>query len=98
MQALRRIADAGHSVVATVHQPSASIFFQMDRLLLLRRGGSTVYFGPLGKNGSSLVNYLEGCDGVRPLPRGTNPADWMLEVVGEAGKAASGTTAPGTAA
>lgn len=32
------------------------------------------------------MQFLQSCDGVRPLPAGTNPADWMLEVVGEVGK------------
>lgn len=35
---LRQLADHGHTIVATVHQPSAAIFFTFDRLCLLARG------------------------------------------------------------
>ena len=34
-----------------------------DQLLLLKRGGQTIYCGPLGKRSSTLVAYFE----VQPL-------------------------------
>lgn len=48
MRSLRKIADSGISVVATIHQPSVSIFNSFDSLLLLKHGGETVFFGDLG--------------------------------------------------
>ena len=48
MRSLRRIADSGIAVVATIHQPSVAIFNSFDSLLLLKRGGETVFFGELG--------------------------------------------------
>lgn len=36
---LRKLADAGQSMLVTIHQPSALLFSQFDRLLLLARGG-----------------------------------------------------------
>jgi ATP-binding cassette subfamily G (WHITE) protein 2 (SNQ2) len=36
---LRKLADAGQSMLVTIHQPSALLFEQFDRLLLLARGG-----------------------------------------------------------
>ena len=82
IRCIKRVAASGRSIVCTIHQPSAVIFDAFDSLLLLRRGGQTVYFGELGDNSSHLVNYFEAIPGVEPKPSGTNPATWMLEVIG----------------
>jgi ATP-binding cassette subfamily G (WHITE) protein 2 (SNQ2) len=42
-----------------IHQPSAELFQVFDRLLLLRKGGQTVYFGDIGENSSTMLNYFE---------------------------------------
>lgn len=39
---LRKLADNGQSMLVTIHQPSALLFDQFDRLLLLAKGGHTV--------------------------------------------------------
>lgn len=49
-----------------------------DALLLLQRGGSTLYCGPLGDSAQSLVSYFESL-GVDRMPPGYNAATWMLE-------------------
>jgi hypothetical protein len=68
-------------VCATIHQPSSAVFEMFDDLLLLRKGGEVVYFGPLGaENCSTLVNYFESL-GAEPIALGDNPANWMLRVV-----------------
>jgi len=51
-----------------------------------------VYFGELGEKGASLVSYFEAIDGVESMPKGTNPATWMLDVIGAGTAAASSTT------
>jgi hypothetical protein len=43
---LRRLADRRHTVLLTVHQPSAEVFATFDCLLLLARGGTVLYSGP----------------------------------------------------
>lgn len=74
---IRKIAQSGRSIVCTIHQPSSTIFHAFDALLLLKRGGRTVYFGTLGENGSELIRYFEEMAGMSPMPKNTNPATWM---------------------
>jgi len=49
-----------------------------DALLLLQRGGSTLYCGPLGQNAQDLIFYFENL-GVDRMSPGYNAATWMLE-------------------
>lgn len=42
---IKRLAASGQAVLCTIHQPSAILFGQFDRLLLIAPGGKTVYFG-----------------------------------------------------
>lgn len=45
MDAVRATVDTGRTVVCTIHQPSVDIFQAFDELLLLKPGGSTIFFG-----------------------------------------------------
>lgn len=56
--------------------------FNFDQLLLLRRGGDVVYFGSIRDRAKPMVKYLEAVSG-STLPRQTNPANWMLDVLSE---------------
>ena len=89
MRSLRRIADSGIAVVATIHQPSVAIFNSFDSLLLLKRGGETVFFGELGDESYNLIEYLESYPACTPIKGGENPATWMLTAIG-AGSAGTG--------
>ncbi|GAB9476644.1 Atp-binding protein [Globisporangium polare] len=82
MDGVRKVANTGRTIVCTIHQPSSEVFFLFDSLLLLKRGGETVFFGDLGTNCRNLINYFESVPGVTPLPVGYNPATWMLECIG----------------
>lgn len=82
MKSLRRIADSGIAVVCTIHQPSVAIFNSFDSLLLLKRGGETVYFGDLGFESFNLIQYLEKYPSTIPIKGGENAATWMLTVIG----------------
>lgn len=80
---MRKLANHGQAILCTIHQPSAILLKEFDRLLFLQKGGRTVYFGDLGENCSQLINYFEKY-GAHPCPKEANPAEWMLEVVGAA--------------
>ncbi|KAG4433363.1 hypothetical protein IFR05_011147 [Cadophora sp. M221] len=80
---IRKLADNGQAILCTIHQPSAVLFQRFDRLLLLARGGQTVYFGDIGDNSKTLVDYFES-GGADPCDPERNPAEWMLEVIGAA--------------
>ncbi|KAG9049168.1 hypothetical protein FS837_010987 [Tulasnella sp. UAMH 9824] len=77
---LRKLAAAGQSIICTIHQPSALLFENFDRLLLLESGGETVYFGDIGPDSQILRDYLAR-NGAR-CPDDQNPAEFMLEAIG----------------
>jgi ABC-type multidrug transport system permease subunit len=90
MRGLKRIAMSGRAVCATIHQPSIAIFNEFDALLLLKRGGETVFYGELGKDSENLIDYFEQYSATTPIQPGENPATWMLTTIG-AGSASTDT-------
>lgn len=78
---LRKLADNGQAVLSTIHQPSAILFQEFDRLLFLAKGGRTVYFGDIGENSRTLLDYFER-NGAEPCGPNDNPAEYMLDIVG----------------
>lgn len=76
---LRKLADVGQAVLVTIHQPSAQLFAQFDTLLLLAKGGKTVYFGDIGDNGQTVKDYFARYGA--PCPPDVNPAEHMIDVV-----------------
>jgi ATP-binding cassette subfamily G (WHITE) protein 2 (PDR) len=56
------------------------LFQQFDQLLFLARGGKTVYFGPVGENSSTMLEYFES-NGARKCDDAENPAEYMLNIV-----------------
>ncbi|KAK7918078.1 hypothetical protein PG985_009952 [Apiospora marii] len=77
---IERLTRGGQAVLCTIHQPSAMLFQRFDRLLLLSAGGRTAYFGDLGDESRTLIDYLER-NGAPKCPAAANPAEWMLEVI-----------------
>ncbi|KAJ8112457.1 hypothetical protein OPT61_g5176 [Boeremia exigua] len=76
---LRKLAEVGQAVLVTIHQPSAQLFAQFDTLLLLSKGGKTVYFGDIGKDSETVKSYFATRGA--PCPDEANPAEHMIEVV-----------------
>ncbi|POS78197.1 hypothetical protein DHEL01_v203413 [Diaporthe helianthi] len=80
---MKKLSNHGQAILCTIHQPSAMLFQQFDRLLLLAKGGKTVYFGDIGENSKTLTGYFEK-HGAIPCGAAENPAEWMLKVIGAA--------------
>ena len=59
MRAVRNIVNTGRTIVCTIHQPSIDIFESFDELLLLKRGGETIFNGQLGKDSKDLIHYFQ---------------------------------------
>lgn len=73
---LRRVAEeAGMTVVAVIHQPRYDIFTMFHDVLLLGKGGRTVYLGPT----KDAVAYFETLGFT--IPNRCNPADFLIDVV-----------------
>ncbi|SJX65131.1 probable SNQ2-ABC transporter involved in multidrug resistance [Sporisorium reilianum f. sp. reilianum] len=77
---LKKLAASGQAILCTIHQPNALLFEQFDRLLLLERGGKTVYFGDVGPNAKHIVKYF-GDRGAH-CPGNVNMAEYMLDAIG----------------
>ncbi|EEY62826.1 ATP-binding Cassette (ABC) Superfamily [Phytophthora infestans T30-4] len=60
MDGVRKVADSGRTIICTIHQLSAEVFYLFDSLLLLKRGGETVFYGDLGRDCYDFVNYFSG--------------------------------------
>ncbi|SGZ41175.1 probable Pleiotropic ABC efflux transporter of multiple drugs [Hanseniaspora guilliermondii] len=79
-QLMRKLANHGQAILCTIHQPSAMLIEQFDRLLFLQKGGKTAYFGDLGKGCRTMIDYFES-KGAPKCPPTANPAEWMLDIV-----------------
>ncbi|KAL7622416.1 hypothetical protein AAE478_007921 [Parahypoxylon ruwenzoriense] len=78
IQLMRKLADAGQTILCTIHQPSFELIEQFDSLLLLIPGGKTAYFGPMGPKCKTLVDYFGRY--TRPCGETENPADYVLDL------------------
>lgn len=73
VQLLQDMAEAGRTIVTTIHQPSSRLFHKFDKLILLGEG-HPIYFG----KASSATDYFTsiGCSPVITM----NPADFLLDL------------------
>ena len=72
MEVLKKIADAGATVIVTIHQPPPPVVRRIDNLLLLL-GGRPLYQGPMGP---AVEEAFRGRG--FPRPGDYNIADWIL--------------------
>ncbi|KAF9336983.1 hypothetical protein BG006_006647 [Podila minutissima] len=80
MRFMRKLTDQGQAILCTIHQPSSQLFAFFDNLLLLAKGGRTVFFGDLGPDSSTLIHYFEA-NGAPKCASDANPAEYILDVV-----------------
>ncbi|KAL3808107.1 hypothetical protein ACHAXA_001013 [Cyclostephanos tholiformis] len=74
MDVLKRIADAGATVIVTIHQPPPPVVRKIDNLLLLL-GGRILYDGPMGHEVEETFKSRG-----YPKPDDYNISDWILQV------------------
>ena len=72
MDILQKIANAGATVIVTIHQPPPPVVRKIDKLLLLR-SGQLLYNGPLS---SDVEEYFAQRGFPKPLDY--NIADWVM--------------------
>lgn len=72
---LARLRALGMTVICVIHQPRFSVFRTFNDVLLLGKGGRTVYIGPTGE----IQEYMMRLG--FSLPPGENVADWFIDVV-----------------
>eukprot|EP00484_Ammonia_sp_Unknown_P029461 CAMPEP_0197034414 /NCGR_PEP_ID=MMETSP1384-20130603/12542_1 /TAXON_ID=29189 /ORGANISM="Ammonia sp." /LENGTH=670 /DNA_ID=CAMNT_0042464345 /DNA_START=4 /DNA_END=2013 /DNA_ORIENTATION=+ len=76
MLLLRKLANSGKMVIASIHQPSSEIFNTLDRVLILARG-KAVYEGKRSYLAEYLLSIGYEC------PRYSNIADFVLQKISE---------------
>jgi len=74
LKMLWSLAQAGRTVICTIHQPRSQVFQLFDQILLLSKG-KVVYHGPA----KEAVAYFEGLGYACPVQ--FNPADFLLDLV-----------------
>lgn len=75
LRALRREALEGVNISMVVHQPSYTLYKMFDDLILLAKGGLTVYHGPVKK----VEEYFQGLGIV--VPDRVNPPDYYIDIL-----------------
>ncbi|KAK9283806.1 hypothetical protein L1049_012060 [Liquidambar formosana] len=75
LRALRREALEGVNICMVVHQPSYTLFKMFDDLVLLAKGGLTVYHGSVKK----VEEYFAGL-GIN-IPERVNPPDHFIDIL-----------------
>lgn len=73
VQLLQDIAEAGKTVITTIHQPSSRLYHKFDKLILLGKG-SMLYFG---KASEAMIYFSSiGCSPLISM----NPAEFLLDL------------------
>ncbi|XP_052198792.1 ABC transporter G family member 22-like isoform X2 [Diospyros lotus] len=73
VEILQDIAEAGKTVITTIHQPSSRLFHKFDKLILLGKG-SLLYFG---KASEAMVYFSSiGCSPSISM----NPAEFLIDL------------------
>ncbi|KIV97641.1 hypothetical protein PV10_01361 [Exophiala mesophila] len=80
---LKKLSQSGQAIICTIHQPSSMLIQQFDMVLALNPGGNPFYFGPVGDNGSVIVDYFAK-RGTQCPPQ-KNVAEFLLETAAKGG-------------
>jgi energy-coupling factor transporter ATP-binding protein EcfA2 len=75
VEQLKQMTKLGMTIIMVIHQPRYSLFTLIDDVLLLGKGGRTVYMGPT----VSAKDYFEELG--FQMPANENPSDWFMDVI-----------------
>ena len=73
VKVLKKVANAGASVLFTIHQPPSDVFKSFDHLILLK-DGMVMFEGAI----NTIPSFFAQCNA--PIPHHFNPADWIIQV------------------
>lgn len=76
---MQKLAESGQAIICTIHQPSAVLFNASDLLLLLAKGGRTIYFGETGTDSAKLLEYF--ARNGAPCAANVNLTEHIIDVV-----------------
>ncbi|CAH8386956.1 unnamed protein product [Eruca vesicaria subsp. sativa] len=75
METLRKLAQDGHTVICSIHQPRGSVYAKFDDVVLLTEG-ALVYAGPAGNEPLTYFgNFGFLC------PEHVNPAEFLADLI-----------------
>lgn len=72
---LKKMCELGMTCIMVIHQPRYSLFTLFDDVLLLGKGGNTVYLGDSG----AAKTYFDDLGFV--MDKDENRADWFMDVI-----------------
>ncbi|XP_010916334.1 ABC transporter G family member 7 [Elaeis guineensis] len=75
METLRQLAEDGHTVICSIHQPRSSVYVKFDDIVLLSEG-AVVYMGPAKDEPLTyFANFGYHC------PDHVNPAEFLADLI-----------------
>nr|CAD1842695.1 unnamed protein product [Ananas comosus var. bracteatus] len=76
METLRQLAEDGHTVICSIHQPRGSVYSKFDDIVLLSEG-SVVYMGPAKEEPLTYFATF----GLFQCPDHVNPAEFLADLI-----------------
>jgi ABC-type multidrug transport system ATPase subunit len=73
-QIMMSLADSGHTILCTLHQPGSALYAQFDRLYLMA-DGYTIYNG----KAKDAIGYFASAG--HECPAYVNPSDFFLDML-----------------
>ncbi|KAF1760649.1 hypothetical protein GCK72_008898 [Caenorhabditis remanei] len=70
VQIMRNLANSGRTLIAIIHQPTADLYFQFNKIIFLSLG-RTAFMGTPQES----INFFSDCG--HPIPKSFNPPEWI---------------------
>ncbi|MCO5571123.1 hypothetical protein L7F22_024855 [Adiantum nelumboides] len=83
IRCLQQVAKTGRLVVLTLNYPSQRILSMFTKVQILKAGGETVYFGPVGTNGDLIRTYFEAIPGTPLCPPNKSVSAYAIGLVSD---------------